>query len=79
MKNKFRDGDLIYIFKGFGKKECKFYYGKKGKIICRDPYFMDYNVRFEDGKEDWFDTKYITKLEEGDLKNGNKKHKNRRF
>ena len=30
-------------------------------VINRDPFFMDYNVRFEDGTEDWIDEEYLEK------------------
>ena len=36
---------------------------KLQKVICRDPFFLDYNVRFKDGKEDWVDVDCLEKLE----------------
>ena len=36
---------------------------KIGKVICRDPFFFDYNIKFEDGTEDWIDDIYIEKYE----------------
>lgn len=76
MNNKFKNGEEIWIIKGIGKKEGRYYYKKRGVIICRDPYYMDYNVKFIDGKEDWFDEIYIKKIGRRKNKNGNKKHKN---
>ncbi len=62
MFNKFKDGDIV-IVNGIGKCNDKRYINKKGKVICRDPFFFDYNIKFEDGTEDWIDDKYIKKYE----------------
>ena len=62
MFNKFKDGDIV-IVNGIGKCNGKRYNNKIGKIICRDPFFFDYNIKFEDGTEDWLDDVYIEKYE----------------
>ena len=48
---------------GIGKCNDKRYKNKIGKVICRDPFFFDYNIQFEDGTEDWIDDIYIEKYE----------------
>ena len=62
MYNKFKDGDSV-IVNGIGKCNDKRYKSKIGKVICRDPFFFDYNIQFEDGTEDWIDDIYIIKNE----------------
>lgn len=62
MYNKFKDGDSV-IVNGIGKCNYKRYKNKIGKVICRDPFFFDYNIQFEDGTEDWIDDIYIEKYE----------------
>ena len=62
MYNKFKDGDSV-IVNGIGKCNGKRYKNKIGKVICRDPFFFDYNIKFEDGTEDWIDDIYIEKYE----------------
>ena len=62
MYNKFKDGDSV-IVNGIGKCNDKRYKNKFGKVICRDPFFFDYNIQFEDGTEDWIDDIYIEKYE----------------
>ena len=62
MYNKFKDGDIV-IVNGLGKCDNKRYKDKIGKIICRDSFFFDYNIKFEDGTEDWIDDRYIEKYE----------------
>lgn len=62
MYNKFKDGDSV-IVNGIGKCNDARYKNKIGKIICRDPFFFDYNIQFEDGTEDWIDDIYIEKYE----------------
>lgn len=61
MFNKFKIGDIVLII-GIGKCNNKTYFKCKGKIICKDPYYKDYNVKLEDGSEDWFDAQYLIKL-----------------
>ena len=48
MHNKFKVGDIVLII-GIGKCNNKKYYRRKGRIICRDPYYKDYNIKLEDG------------------------------
>lgn len=66
MFNKFKDGETV-IVSGIGKCNGKKYKNKIAKVICRDPYFLDYNVKFKDGTEDWLDKKYLKKYK-GDKK-----------
>ena len=58
MFNKFKNGEIV-IVNGKGKCNDKIYINKIAIIICRDPYFKDYNVKFGDESEDWLDEKYI--------------------
>lgn len=58
----------------FGKINNSYYYKRKGVVICRDPYYKDYNIKFDDGSEDWFDEEYLTKLRKEKRKHGNKKN-----
>lgn len=60
MFNKFKDGETV-IVSGVGKRNGKKYENKLATVICRDPYFLDYNVEFEDGTDDWLDKKYLRK------------------
>ena len=76
MHNKFRIGDIVLII-GIGKCNNKAYYKRKGRIICRDSYYKDYNVQLEDGTEDWFDREYLFKAKEN--KNESVKCKNKRI
>lgn len=62
MFNKFKNGELV-IISGIGKCNKTVYVNIIGQVICRDPYFLDYNVLLENGKEDWFDAKYLKKIE----------------
>lgn len=61
MFNKFKNGELV-IITGIGKCDNTIYVNAVGRVICRDPYFLDYNVLLENGKEDWFDGKYLIKV-----------------
>lgn len=61
MFNKFKNGELV-IITGIGKCDNIIYVNAVGRVICRDPYFLDYNVLLENGKEDWFDAKYLSKI-----------------
>lgn len=61
MKSKFKIGDKV-IVNGIGKNENQIYRNRKGSIIERDAYFFDYNVRFSNGKNDWFDAKALRKI-----------------
>ena len=68
MFNKYKNNERV-IITGFGKNNKKYYFERKGIIICRDPFFLDYNVKFEDGTEDWLDENCISK--EGDNNENN--------
>lgn len=48
MNNSFKDKESV-IVNGFGKNNNYSYKNKLAIIICRDPYFKDYNVKFENG------------------------------
>lgn len=61
MFNKFKNNQKV-IVNGFGKCNHRRYRYKKGIVICRDPYYLDYNIRFEDGTEDWVDEKFLRKV-----------------
>lgn len=54
MFNKFKNGTKV-IVNGIGKVNSKVYKNTIATIICRDPWFLDYNIRLEDGTEDWVD------------------------
>ncbi len=49
MYNKFKNNEIVMVT-GFGKENGTYYEKKIAKVICRDPFFLDYNVRFKDGK-----------------------------
>ena len=61
MFNKFKAKDKV-IVSGIGKCNGKKYIKQKAIVINRDPFFMDYNVRFEDGTEDWLDEEFLEKI-----------------
>lgn len=61
MFNKFKNGELV-IVSGVGKCNNTIYVSVVGRVICRDPYFLDYNVILENGEEDWFDERYLIKV-----------------
>lgn len=73
MFNKFKNGERVLV-NGIGKNTEKYYYRKRGYVICRDPYYKDYNIRFPDGTEDWFDTESLRKSRKENKENGNKKN-----
>lgn len=62
MFNKFKNNEIV-IVNGFGKCREIIYFNKIGIVICRDPYYLDYNIRFDDGTEEWIDAKYLRKFE----------------
>lgn len=62
MFNKFKNNEKV-IVNGFGKCDGTFYKNAKAVVICRDPYFLDYNIRFDDGTEDWIDGEFLEKFE----------------
>ena len=61
MFNRFKNGEMVIVC-GVGKCQGKIYVNVKGRVICRDPYYLDYNVVFEDGTEDWFNKRYLKKM-----------------
>ncbi|HJJ19347.1 MAG TPA: hypothetical protein OIM61_08940 [Clostridiaceae bacterium] len=69
MFNKFKNNQCV-IVNGFGKCNNKLYQDAIGTVICRDPYYLDYNIRFEDGTEDWLDGICLVKYE-GVMENEN--------
>ena len=52
MFNEFKKGSKV-IVNGTGQNYGKVYKNVPARIIERDPYFLDYLVRFKDGTEDW--------------------------
>lgn len=66
MNNKFKINEIV-LANGIGKENGTYYKDKIAKIICRDTFYFDYNIRFNDGTEDWLDEKYLEKLK-GELK-----------
>lgn len=54
MFNKYKNNTVV-IVNGIGKCESKKYKNMIGIVVCRDPYFKDYNVEFLDGSDDWFE------------------------
>ena len=77
MFNKFKNNECV-IVSGIGKCKGNIYINIYGKVICRDPYYHDYNVLLEDGTEDWFDARYLKKVERKD-KHENNVYKNKRL
>lgn len=61
MRNKFKKGELV-IVNGIGKKEDKVYMNKRGNIIERDVFFLDYNVKFSKKEDDWFNERALRKV-----------------
>ena len=66
MFNKFKNNQLV-IVNGFGKENGTFYKNKLAKVICRDPFFLDYNIKFADGTEDGINGIYLKKVK-GEIK-----------
>lgn len=62
MHNKFKINELV-IVNGIGKEYGTLYLNRIAQIICRDPFYFDYNIKFEDGTEDWLDERCLEKLE----------------
>lgn len=62
MFNKFKNNEFV-IVTGIGKCNGQKYINCVGRVVCRDPFFLDYNIEFIDGTEDWLDGKYLSKLE----------------
>ena len=60
MHNGFRDGSQV-IVNGSGKNNGKYYDNQLAIVLERDPYFLDYHVRFEDGTDDWLSPRYLQK------------------
>lgn len=60
MRNKFKKGEKVLV-NGIGKKENKIYKNKRGSIIEKDAFFLDYNVAFSKKEDDWFNENQIKK------------------
>ena len=60
MNNKFRDGCKVFVT-GSGLNNGKIYNHSRATVILRDPHYLDYLVKFEDGTEDWISGKYLQK------------------
>lgn len=63
MFSKFKAKDKV-IVNGIGKCNGNIYINEIATVINRDPFFMDYNIRFKDNTEDWLDEDYLKKLKE---------------
>ena len=61
MFSKYKIGEIV-IVNGVGKCNHTIYKNKIGIVICRDPYFLDYNIKFIDVNADWIDEKYLKSL-----------------
>ena len=61
MYNKFKINEFV-IVNGIGKAHDTQYLGEIAQILCRHPYYNDYNVRFQDGLEDWVDEECLQKF-----------------
>lgn len=61
MHNKFNIQSKV-IVNGIGKCNGKIYKNQTAIVINRDPFFMDYNVRFKDGTEDWLEGECLKKF-----------------
>ena len=73
MNDKFKIGEKVLV-RGYGKEDGKFYNREYGYVICKDPYYKDYNIKFKDGSEDWFNKGSLYKIRKGKKKNANKKN-----
>lgn len=62
MFNKFKINEIVSA-NGIGKMNNDRYNNRIAIVICRDPFYLDYNIRFEDGSEDWIDEEYLKKVE----------------
>ena len=60
MFNEFKNGSKV-IVNGIGLKSGKYYKNVPAIVVERDPYFLDYLVRFKNGTEDWVSPKYLRK------------------
>lgn len=66
MHNKFKINEIV-IVNGIGKENGTIYKNRIAIVICRDPFYFDYNIKFNDGTEDWLDGECLKKLE-GEIK-----------
>lgn len=64
MFSRFTIGKKVLVT-GIGKCEGTKYLNRIGIVVCRDSYFHDYNIQFEDNSEDWLDENCLTKYEGG--------------
>lgn len=74
MHNKFKINQIV-IVNGIGKENGTIYKNRIAKVICRDPFYFDYNIKFDDGTEDWLDGECLKNWKEK-FKNENNIHKN---
>jgi len=61
MHNKFKNQTKVIVC-GPGQKTGKLYKNIPAEILERDPYYLDYHVKFKDGTDDWLLPKHIRKL-----------------
>ncbi len=62
MHNKFKINEIV-IVNGIGKEKGTHYKNRIAKVICCDPFYFDYNIKFNDGTEDWLDGECLKELE----------------
>lgn len=60
MHNKFKNHEKVFVY-GPGENTGTFYRNVPAFIIERDPYYLDYLVKFKDGTEDWIEPQYLRK------------------
>ena len=60
MRSKFKDGETV-IVNGIGECDNTEYSNRKAVVICRNPHFLDYNIVFDDGTEDWIQWEFLMK------------------
>ncbi|MDO5555252.1 MAG: hypothetical protein Q4G09_00930 [Clostridia bacterium] len=69
MNNKFKINQKVLV-NGYGKNENELYVNKKGKVIEKDDFFLDYNIAFSKIKSDWFNENCLKAIR--NYKKGNK-------
>lgn len=60
MHNEFRNDETVFVC-GLGEENGKLYNSVPAKILERDPYYLDYHVKFKDGTEDWILPEHLRK------------------
>lgn len=75
MHNEFKNGSKVIVC-GPGENDGKIYINRTAIILERDPYYMDYHVKFKDGVDDWILPKYIRKPYARNKRKGKRKYEN---